>query len=67
MLASLRGTPKFVRAQDRHEWASQPRPALADRTVLIVGFGAVGAAVEARLAGFECTVLRVARRLGDAL
>ena len=62
MLASLRGFPEFVRAQDRHEWASQPRPALADRTVLIVGFGAVGAAVEARLAGFECTVLRVARR-----
>ena len=34
----------------------EPRPALADRTVLIVGYGAVGAAVEARLAGFECTV-----------
>ena len=30
--------------------------------MLIVGYGAVGAAVEARLAGFECEVRRVARR-----
>jgi phosphoglycerate dehydrogenase-like enzyme len=67
MLASLRGIPEFVRAQDRQEWASQQRPALADRTVLIVGYGAVGAAVEARLAGFECTVLRVARRERDGV
>ena len=67
ILASLRGFPDFVRAQDRQEWASQQRTALADRTVLIVGYGAVGAAVEARLAGFECTVLRVARRSRDGV
>jgi phosphoglycerate dehydrogenase-like enzyme len=67
VLASLRGVPEFVRAQDSGEWASQPRPALADRTVLIVGYGSVGAAVEARLAGFECTVLRVARRARDGV
>jgi phosphoglycerate dehydrogenase-like enzyme len=67
LLASLRGLPDFVRAQDRSEWASQPRPALADRTVLIVGYGSVGAAVEARLAGFECNVLRVARRARDGV
>jgi phosphoglycerate dehydrogenase-like enzyme len=68
LLASLRGLPHFVRAQDRGEWAaSQQRPALADRTVLIVGYGSVGAAVEARLAGFECTVLRVARRARDGV
>jgi phosphoglycerate dehydrogenase-like enzyme len=67
MLGSLRGLPDFVRAQDRGEWAPQPRPALADRTVLIVGYGSVGAAIEARLAGFECTVLRVARRARDGV
>jgi phosphoglycerate dehydrogenase-like enzyme len=67
MLGSLRGFPEFVRAADRREWASQQRPALADRTVLIVGYGAVGAAVEARLAGFECSVLRVARRARDGV
>lgn len=66
-LASLRGFPDFVRAQDRQEWAPQLRSSLADRTVLIVGYGSVGAAVEARLAGFECTVLRVARRARDGV
>ncbi|MGZ4591082.1 MAG: 2-hydroxyacid dehydrogenase [Actinomycetes bacterium] len=60
-LASLRGLPDFVRAQDRGEWAPDRYPSLADRTVLIVGYGSVGAAVERRLDGFECQVLRVAR------
>jgi phosphoglycerate dehydrogenase-like enzyme len=40
-------------------------PALADgiagKTVLIVGYGSIGKAVEARLAPFDCTILRVAR------
>jgi phosphoglycerate dehydrogenase-like enzyme len=66
-LASLRGFPDFVRAHDRQEWIPQLRPSLADRTVLIVGFGSVGAAVETRLAGFECTVLRVARRAREGV
>ena len=60
-LASLRGIPGFVRAQDRGEWAPERRPALADKRVLIVGHGAVGAAIEARLAPFEVQVVRVAR------
>ena len=59
ILASLRGVPGFVRAQDRGEWRGGFRPALADRTVLIVGYGSIGAAVEDRLAPFE--VARVAR------
>lgn len=61
LLASLRGLPDFVRDQEQGEWASQRHLSLADRTVLIVGYGSVGAAVEARLGGFECTVVRVAR------
>ena len=61
-LASLRGLPEHVRAGQRGEWAHDTRPSLADRRVLIVGYGAVGAAVERRLAGFECEVRRVARR-----
>jgi phosphoglycerate dehydrogenase-like enzyme len=60
-LAALRGIPRFVRGQDAEEWRSGFYPALADRSVLIVGYGAIGAAVEARLAPFECTVTRVAR------
>ncbi|MFE7035532.1 2-hydroxyacid dehydrogenase [Streptomyces sp. NPDC057621] len=62
ILASLRGIPDFVRGQDREEWRSGFRPALADKNVLIVGYGAVGSAVEDRLAPFELArVARVAR------
>ena len=49
MLASLRGVPGFVRAQDRHAWPPRWRPALADKRVLLVGYGAIGEAIEARL------------------
>ncbi|GAA1430366.1 2-hydroxyacid dehydrogenase [Streptomyces thermospinosisporus] len=62
ILASLRGIPDFVRAQERGEWLGGFRPALADRTVLIVGYGSIGAAIEDRLAPFELArVARVAR------
>ncbi|WP_190037353.1 2-hydroxyacid dehydrogenase [Streptomyces fructofermentans] len=66
ILSSLRGIPDFVRAQDRGEWGGGFRPALADKSVLIVGYGAVGAAVEDRLAPFELArVARVARSARD--
>lgn len=61
ILASLRGVPDFVRASGRHEWSYGPRPALADKRVLIVGHGSIGAAIEARLQPFETEVVRVAR------
>ncbi|WP_328331746.1 2-hydroxyacid dehydrogenase [Streptomyces sp. NBC_00455] len=62
ILASLRGIPDFVRGQQREEWQSGFRPALADKTVLIVGYGSIGSAIEDRLAPFECArVARVAR------
>ncbi|MEU3861406.1 2-hydroxyacid dehydrogenase [Streptomyces sp. NPDC028722] len=58
-LAALRGIPGFVRAQQRERWESGFHPSLADKNVLIVGYGSIGAAVEDRLAPFE--VARVAR------
>ena len=61
MLASLRGIPGFVRAQDRGEWTFGWHPALADRRVMIVGYGAIGEAIERRLEPFEVEVVRVAR------
>ncbi|MPY61569.1 2-hydroxyacid dehydrogenase [Streptomyces spongiae] len=62
ILASLRGVPDFVRGQEREEWRSGFRPALADKSVLIVGYGSIGAAIEDRLAPFELArVARVAR------
>lgn len=66
-LASLRGVPGFVRDQDRHRWSTGWHPALADRRVLIVGYGAVGEAVERRLLPFEVEVVRVARRARDGV
>ncbi|WP_369034867.1 MULTISPECIES: 2-hydroxyacid dehydrogenase [Streptomyces] len=62
ILASLRGIPDFVRAQAKGEWLGGFRPALADKSVLIVGYGSIGAAIEDRLAPFELArVARVAR------
>ncbi|MDX2564026.1 2-hydroxyacid dehydrogenase [Streptomyces sp. TX20-6-3] len=62
ILASLRGIPGFVRGQDAEEWRAGFYPALADKSVLIVGYGSIGAAIEDRLAPFECArVSRVAR------
>jgi phosphoglycerate dehydrogenase-like enzyme len=66
-LASLRGIPGFVRAQDRGEWQPVKARSLADRTVLIVGYGAIGAAIEERLDGFEVDVVRVARRAREGV
>jgi phosphoglycerate dehydrogenase-like enzyme len=66
VLASLRGVPDFVRGQQRHAWAGGWRSSLADRRVLVVGYGAVGRAVEARLTPFEVEVVRVARTARDS-
>jgi phosphoglycerate dehydrogenase-like enzyme len=67
ILASLRGVPGFVRAQDRREWEFGWHPALADKRVLLVGYGAIGRAVEARLLPFETEVVRVARSARDGI
>ncbi|WP_457029652.1 2-hydroxyacid dehydrogenase [Kitasatospora sp. P5_F3] len=61
VLSSLRGVPGFVRAQEAASWQGGSFASLADRTVLLVGHGSIGAAVEERLVPFECNVLRVAR------
>ncbi|WP_137294640.1 2-hydroxyacid dehydrogenase [Nocardioides dongxiaopingii] len=66
-LASLRGVPDLVRAQERHAWAGQWRPSLADRCVLLVGHGAIGQAIETRLTAFEASVTRVARTARDGV
>jgi phosphoglycerate dehydrogenase-like enzyme len=67
VLASLRGVPQFVRAQDRHSWENGWHPALADRRVLLIGYGAVGEAIERRLLPFEVEVTRVARTARDGV
>ncbi|WP_219501076.1 2-hydroxyacid dehydrogenase [Nonomuraea ceibae] len=61
MIAVLREFPGFTDAQRRGEWTYRHTGALADSTVLIVGYGSIGQALERRLDGFEVEVVRVAR------
>lgn len=65
-LASLRGVPEFVRNAESGTWAPvQVRPALADRRVVILGYGAIGQAIARRLAPFEVEIEAVASRARD--
>ncbi len=61
-LANLRGLDTYARLQQTHTWTPGFGRSLADRHVLIYGYGRIGAAVERRVAGFEvASVVRVAR------
>ncbi|MGB8179907.1 MAG: 2-hydroxyacid dehydrogenase, partial [Acidimicrobiales bacterium] len=61
ILASQRGLPDFVRAAEKGHWAPAWHQSLADRSVLLVGYGGVGRAIAERLSPFEVTLTRVAR------
>lgn len=61
-LAAQRDIPRFVRAQDRGEWTQSFTASLADRRVTLLGYGGVGKAIAARLAGFEVELRAVATR-----
>lgn len=65
MIASQRGIPDFARNQASGTWDSSMRPSLADRRVLLVGYGGVGKAIEDRLLPFEAEVTRLASRERD--
>jgi phosphoglycerate dehydrogenase-like enzyme len=60
-LARLRGLDDFARNQSTGSWLPRTNDSIADKRVLILGFGRIGQAIERRLAGFECEVVRVAR------
>ena len=62
ILASIKALPELRDHQHEHSWRWQQGSELAGRTVLILGYGAIGAAVEARLAPFDVELIRVARR-----
>ncbi len=67
ILASLRGIPQFVHAQASARWRPEPRQSLADKQVLIVGYGQIGEAIERRVLPFEAEVVRVARTARDGV
>ncbi len=59
-LASVRGLDGFARSQMAGRWERVFRPSLADRTVLLLGYGSIGSAIEDRLRPFEVEIVRVA-------
>lgn len=60
ILAAQRGIPRVVRQQGQRHWEKFRSPGLADRTVVIIGVGGVGAAIIERLRPFEVEIVRVA-------
>jgi phosphoglycerate dehydrogenase-like enzyme len=67
ILASVRDFPYFAAEQAAGRWSYRFTGCLAGRTVLIVGHGSIGGAVERRLAGFDVEVLRVAKSARDGV
>jgi phosphoglycerate dehydrogenase-like enzyme len=61
ILAEVRKLPGFLAAQQAGTWAPAMSEPLAGQTVLIVGYGSIGQAVERMLVPFGVTVERVAR------
>jgi phosphoglycerate dehydrogenase-like enzyme len=62
IVAHLRNFPRFAASQREGRWDRAMSETVAGKHVLIVGYGSIGAAVERRLAGWEVTVERIARR-----
>jgi phosphoglycerate dehydrogenase-like enzyme len=62
IFAQSRNLPRFIRSQKTGLWDPAVSDGVAGKHVLIVGYGSIGAAVERRLAGWEVTVERIARR-----
>ncbi|MDJ1113957.1 2-hydroxyacid dehydrogenase [Microbacterium dauci] len=65
VLAAQREFVRFVQAQATGTWSPVMAQSLADRRVLVLGYGGVGKAVAARLAPFEVVVVPVATRARD--
>lgn len=64
-LASLRGIDDAVREAQHGRWTRVVRPSLAERRVMVLGHGSIGAAVARRLHAFEAEVVPVASRARD--
>jgi phosphoglycerate dehydrogenase-like enzyme len=67
ILASLRRLPDFVRQQGQRSWRHVRADSLDGKRVLVVGHGAIGAAVEERLAPFGARFSRVSRTARDGV
>jgi len=63
MLTVAKGYREVVRAQERHEWLNDApgKVELAGSRALLLGYGAIGKLIEARLAAFDVAVTVVRR------
>jgi phosphoglycerate dehydrogenase-like enzyme len=64
-LSVLRDMPRSFKAQQDRHWETYFARSLADKTVLLIGYGNVGKAAEKRLLGFGCKVIPVAKTARD--
>jgi phosphoglycerate dehydrogenase-like enzyme len=64
-LSSLRDMPRSFKAQQDHHWETYFARSLADKNVLLIGYGNVGKAAEKRLLAFGCAVTPVAQSARD--
>lgn len=66
-LAARNDVTAYERQRQQGIWHTlRQRPGLADASVVILGYGSIGKAIEARLLPFACTVTRVARTARDS-
>ena len=62
ILAGVKDLPIARDHQQEGRWINQPVARLAGSTVLLLGYGSIGRAVEDRLEPFDVRILRIARR-----
>jgi phosphoglycerate dehydrogenase-like enzyme len=67
ILADVKQARACAEQQGRREWNPVTMQDAAGLRVLVLGFGAIGRAVEALLAPFDCEVIGVARRARDGV
>jgi phosphoglycerate dehydrogenase-like enzyme len=60
LLAAQRGMHESFSAQERQDWTHGWTPGLADRRIVLLGYGGVGRAIADRLSGFEVELVVVA-------
>lgn len=67
LLAVVRRLPAYVDQQRTGSVVREESDSLIGKTVLILGYGGIGQAVERRLAGFEVAVVRVANHAREGV
>ncbi|NLW13062.1 MAG: hydroxyacid dehydrogenase [Trueperella sp.] len=60
VLGQMRGMQRIVRSQDNGVWDTFTAPGLADKKVLLIGYGGIGQAIAERILPFEVDLYRAA-------